>query len=41
MRLFLLAMGELEGEEPYNAVLEITVDLASRVMIERYPLPSS
>ncbi len=39
MRLFLLAMNELAGEEPYNAVLEITVDLARNVTVERYPLP--
>ena len=39
MRLFLLAMNELAGEEPYNAALEITVDAARQVTIERYPLP--
>ncbi len=38
-RLFLLAMNELADEEPYNTALEITVDSARRVMIERYPLP--
>ena len=39
IRLFLLAMNELAGEEPYNAVLEVTVDVARKVTIERYPLP--
>jgi len=38
-RLLLLAINTLAGEEPYNAALEITVDVARRVTIERYPLP--
>jgi hypothetical protein len=38
-RLLLLAMNELAGEEPYNAVLEITVDVARKVTVDRYPLP--
>ena len=38
-RLFILAMNELEGQESYNAVLEIAVDVSRVVTIERYPLP--
>ncbi len=38
-RLFTLALNELTGEEPYNMALEITVDAARMVTVERYPLP--
>ncbi len=38
-RLFLLAMSEMAGEDAYNTALEITVDIARIVTIERYALP--
>jgi predicted nuclease of predicted toxin-antitoxin system len=37
-RLFLLAMTVLAGDEPYNAVIEITVDQSGQVRIEQYTL---
>ena len=39
VRLFLLALAELEGEEAWNEVLEITVDADRTVTIERFELP--
>lgn len=39
VRLFLLALSELDGEEAWNEVLEITVDSDWAVMIERFDLP--
>lgn len=38
-RLFLLAMAELGGAEPYNEVLEITATAAGDVEVNRYGLP--
>lgn len=38
-RLFLLAMGELGSDQVYNLMLELTVDRAGGVRVERYPLP--
>jgi predicted nuclease of predicted toxin-antitoxin system len=38
-QLFVLAMNELAGHEPYNAILEITVRRDGRILIERYDLP--
>lgn len=40
VRLFLLALSELDGEEAWNEVLEITVDAERVVTIERFDLPS-
>lgn len=37
--LFLLALAELVGAEPYNEVLEITASAAGEVEISRYGLP--
>jgi hypothetical protein len=39
LRLFLLALSELGGEEAWNEVLEITVDADRTVKIEWYDLP--
>jgi predicted nuclease of predicted toxin-antitoxin system len=39
VRLFLLALAELEGEESWNEALEITVDADRTVTIERFDLP--
>ncbi len=39
LRLFLLALSELGGEEAWNEVLEITVDADRTVNIEWYDLP--
>jgi hypothetical protein len=39
VRLFLLALAELGGEEAWNEVLEITVDADRAVTIERFDLP--
>lgn len=39
VRLFLLALSELSGEEAWNEVLEITVDADRIVTIERFGLP--
>nr|WP_246462371.1 DUF5615 family PIN-like protein [Mesorhizobium sangaii] len=39
VRLFLLALSELDGEEAWNEVLEITVDVDRTVTIERFDLP--
>ncbi len=38
-RLFILTLTELANEAPYNTALEISVDEARQVRIERYPLP--
>ncbi|MER8929472.1 DUF5615 family PIN-like protein [Mesorhizobium sp. M0902] len=38
-RLFHLALSELGGEEAWNEVLEITVDVARTITIERFNLP--
>ncbi|MER8605882.1 hypothetical protein NKH48_19410 [Mesorhizobium sp. M1233] len=38
-RPFLLALSELGGEEAWNEVLEITVDVARTITIERFNLP--
>ncbi|MER8912024.1 hypothetical protein NKH99_31245 [Mesorhizobium sp. M0854] len=38
-RLFLLALSELGGEEAWNEVLEITVDVERSVTIERFNRP--
>ncbi len=38
-RLFLLAMSELGGAEPYNQVVEITAESTGDVDISRYDLP--
>ncbi|MER8472816.1 hypothetical protein NKH23_26035 [Mesorhizobium sp. M1328] len=37
-RFFLLALSELGGEEAWNEVLEITVDIERTVTIERFNL---
>ena len=39
VRLFLLSLAELDGEQAWNEVLEITVDTDRTVTIERYDLP--
>ncbi|MBX3583232.1 MAG: DUF5615 family PIN-like protein [Rhizobiaceae bacterium] len=39
VRLLLLALAEIEGEEAWNEVLEITVDAERTVTIERFDLP--
>lgn len=39
IRLFLLALLELDGEEAWNEVLEITVDAERTVTIGRFDLP--
>jgi hypothetical protein len=39
VRLFLLALSELDGEEAWNEVLEITVDPERVATIERLDLP--
>ncbi|MBP0440477.1 DUF5615 family PIN-like protein [Tianweitania sediminis] len=39
MRLFGLALSELDGEEAWNEVLEITMDTERVVTIERFDLP--
>lgn len=39
VRLFLLALLELDGEEAWNEVLEITVNPDRAVTIERFDLP--
>lgn len=38
-RLFLLALAELNGAEPYNEALEITATAGNEVEITRYGLP--
>jgi len=38
-RLFLLAMSELGGAEPYNQIVEITAESTGDVDISRYALP--
>ena len=39
LRLFLLALSELGGEEAWNEVLEITVNAGRVVTIDRFDLP--
>ncbi len=39
LRLFLLALSELGGEETWNEVLEITVNAGRVVTIDRFDLP--
>ncbi|MER9274550.1 DUF5615 family PIN-like protein [Mesorhizobium sp. M0643] len=39
-RLFHLALSELGGEEAWNEVLEITVDVERTITIERFNLPT-
>ena len=38
-RLFLLALGELRKEEPYNKALKITVSATGDIDVSRYALP--
>jgi predicted nuclease of predicted toxin-antitoxin system len=38
-RLFALALSRLDGPEPYNEVLEITLGRDGGVTVERFPLP--
>lgn len=40
VRLFRLALSELDGGEAWNEVLEITVDADRAVTIERFDLPA-
>ena len=40
-RLFALALSRLPAAEPYNEVLEITIDQTGAVIVDRYPHPDS
>lgn len=40
-RLFLLALVELDGHEPYNEVLDITAHHGGAVEVAHYPWPSA